>query len=80
MVFHPEVRPVHTIGPDGTRVDGSTVLNANTCCVVWAWSESSQCWMRQTDFVPYSHAAKAVGAITAECPNVRPVLTPARYA
>lgn len=34
--------------------------------------------MRQSDFMPYSQARKQLEALLAECPNVRPVLSPAR--
>lgn len=76
---YPE-RSVVSIGPDGTEIRGTTAFTPDTCCIVWAWSESQQCWMRQSDFTPYSQAGKQLAELMAECPNVRPVLAPARQA
>lgn len=78
MVFHVTEKTVHTVAPNGDTFRGSTTLNPDTCCVVWAWSDSSQAWLRQSDFVPYSQAGRQLSALCAECPTVRPVLTPAR--
>ena len=76
--WSPTGTPVHTVSPDGTLFDSTTHLNPSTACVVWAWSTSNDAWLRQSDFVPYSQAGRQLAELMADCPTVRPVLTPAR--
>lgn len=77
---HSYAKAVISIGPDGTEIRGTTELTPATCCIVWAWSESQQCWLRQSDFTPYSQAGKQLAQLMADCPTIRPVLAPARLA
>ena len=76
MVFHPDERTLTTTSPDGQVFRGTTTLNPAVCCVVWAWSSSSERWLRQTGFVPYSEAGRNMAALLADCPAIRPALTP----
>ena len=76
MAFHPDDRTLSTTSPSGEVFRGTTTLNPAVCCVVWAWSASSEAWLRQSGFVPYSEAGRQLTALLADCPTVRPALTP----
>ena len=80
MAFHPDERALSTTSPSGEVFRCTTTLNPAVCCVVWAWSNSSEAWLRQTGFVPYSEAGRQLSALLADCPTVRPVLTPCTVA
>ena len=62
-------------GPNGQIVTGSTELNVSDAVVIWAWSNSCNDWLRQSDAVDRSVALAGIAALQAQCPEIRPCLT-----
>lgn len=62
--------------PSGQVFSGSAEVMPADAVVIWAWSNSSNDWLRQSDVVDYELAAAQVQAIQAQCPEARAVFTP----
>ena len=61
--------------PSGQTITGSTDIDLSDAVVVWAWSNSCNDWLRQSDAVDYTIASAQVRAIQQQCPEVRPSFT-----
>jgi hypothetical protein len=63
--------------PDGLHHFHSAAAgDLTTLVVLWAWSASSQAWLRQTDAEPALEVLTYLQALLADCPTVRAALTP----
>ena len=61
--------------PSGQTITGSTDMDLSNAVVIWAWSNSCNDWLRQSDAVNYDIAARQVRALQAQCPEIRPAFT-----
>ena len=61
--------------PSGEVIAGFTDLDLSNAVVIWAWSNSCNEWLRQTEAVDFFVAAPQIRAMQAQCPEIRAVFT-----
>lgn len=62
--------------PSGEIVTGTTEHDLSSAVVLWAWSNSCNDWLRQTDAEPVTEVTAYLQQLLDECPTVRPAMTP----
>ena len=66
------------ITPDlnGGKYKGNTPLTLSHAVVLWAWSNSCNSWLRQTEAITAEGALAFSLKLNAECPEARVAFTP----